>query len=44
MGEWVVYGLLVGGEWVVAGCVVLPLCLGSLSLLRDARERTNLAW
>ena len=34
------YGLLVG-EWVVTGCVV-PLLLGSLSLLRVARQRTNL--
>ena len=44
IGGWVWvggYGLLVG-EWVVAGCVVLPLFLGSLSLLSDARQRTNL--
>ena len=33
------------GEWpVVPGGVVLPLFLRSLSLLRDARQRTNLAW
>ena len=32
------------GEWVVTGCVVLPLFLESLSLLSDARLRTNLAW
>ena len=31
------YGLLVG-KWIVTGCVVLPLFLGSLSLLSD------LAW
>ena len=37
------YGLLVG-EWVVMVCVVLPLFVGSLSLLRDARQRTNLEW
>ena len=37
------YGLLVG-EWVVSGCVLLPLFLGSLSLLSDARQRTNLEW
>ena len=35
------YGLLVG-EWVVTGCVVSPLFFGSLSLLSDARRRTNL--
>ena len=46
MAGWVlvgVYGLLVG-EWVVAGCVALPLFLGSLSRLSDARQRANLAW
>ena len=37
------YGLLVG-EWIVTGCVVIPLSFGSLSLLRDARQRTNFAW
>ena len=36
------YGLL--GESVVTGSVVLPLFSGSLSLLSDARQRTNLAW
>ena len=33
------HGLLVG-EWVVTGCVVLPLYLGSLSLLSHARQQT----
>ena len=45
VGGWVqVGGCLLVGEWVVFGCVVLPLFLGSLSLLGDARQRTNLAW
>ena len=46
VGRWVWvcgHGLLVG-EWVVTGCVFLPLFLGSLSLLSDARQRTNLEW
>ena len=30
--------------WVVTGCVGLPLFLGSLSRLSDARQRTKLAW
>ena len=35
------YGLLVG-EWVVTGCVVSPLFLGSLSLLRDGVSEQTL--
>ena len=31
------YGLVMG-EWVVTGCVVIPLFLGSLSRLDDTRE------